>query len=86
MPLDKPAVGPDALPEERPSVSSFKEISERLEATGNQPLTFEQGGVILPFLERLYDAENLLREAKIHLNPASPLSNRVAGYFARLES
>jgi len=49
-------------------------------------LTYEQAGVILPILERLYEAQSLLRESKVHLNPAGPLAARVASYFARIES
>lgn len=86
MPLDDNLPPLNVAPEEPAPVSALKQISERFQAAGLPFLSYEQTGIILPFLERLYDVESLLREAKLHLNPASPLAGRVADYFARVES
>ena len=83
-PDEKP--GLSAPQAEAPAVSSLAEVSDRLHALGHPALTYEQAGVILPILERLYEAQSLLRESKVHLNPAGPLAARVASYFARIES
>ena len=85
MPLDeKPQPGKARA--DRPAASSMLRVQERLSASGQPPLSQEQFGLILPFLDRLHEVEGMLNEAKLHLNPASPLADRVAAYFARTES
>lgn len=38
-----------------------------------------------PLSERLQEAESLLKDAQVHLNPEGPLLARVAAYFARYD-
>lgn len=86
MPLDEPLPAKYVTHNDSPAVSKLREIGARLKAFNEPPLSFDQTACVLPALERLQEAEDLLRESKIHLNPASPLADRVAAYFARIES
>lgn len=71
---------------EAPPVSRFREVTERLAVLGEPALTYQQGAVILGLLERLYEAEDLLGEAKVQIDPSCPLADRVARHFARIVS